>query len=130
MLEEIKYLKSQLVAKEKERVDTVDTLHAIKARCISMEAKLETKTEEYDNLRKDFEKIEREKQYLEKKAAKKIRAFMTSALICGNFVRIVMISLVRGQSIPVWSLGSLTHSLDGCVANMKTYLWLFRQVQI
>ena len=38
--EEIRSLKSQLAAKEKERVDTIDTLHAIEIRCISMEAKL------------------------------------------------------------------------------------------
>jgi len=75
LLEEIKSLKSQLVAKEKERVDTIDTLHAIEIRCISMEAKLEIKTEEYDNLRKDFEKIKREKRYPEKKATEKDQSF-------------------------------------------------------
>jgi hypothetical protein len=40
-----------------------------------MEAKLETKTEEYDNLRKYFEKIKREKWYLEKKAVEKYQSF-------------------------------------------------------
>ena len=64
-------MKSQLVAKEKERVETVDTLHVIETRCISMEAKLEGNTEEFENLKKDYEKIEREKKYLEKKAAEK-----------------------------------------------------------
>ena len=71
LLEEIKSLKSQLAAKEKERVETVDTLHVIETRCISMEAKLEGNTEEFEILKKDYGKIEREKKYLEKKAAKK-----------------------------------------------------------
>ena len=71
LLEEIKSLKSQLVAKEKERVETVNTLHVIETRCISMEAKLEGNTEEFEILKKDYGKIEREKKYLEKKAAKK-----------------------------------------------------------
>ena len=57
LLEEIKSLKSQLATKEKERVETVETLHAMESRCISMEAKLETKTEDFDNLKKDLDKI-------------------------------------------------------------------------
>ena len=40
-----------------------------------MEAKLEGKTEEFDNLRKHYEKIEQEKKYLEKKAAEKDQNF-------------------------------------------------------
>jgi hypothetical protein len=92
-----------------------------------MEAKLETKTEEYDNLRKYFEKIKREKWYLEKKAVEKYQSFYDKCIclweLCKNCYD-------KFGARPVWSLGSLTHSLDGCVANMKTYLWLFRQVQI
>jgi len=57
LLEEIKSLKSQLAAKEKERVETVEARHAMESRCISMEAKLETKTEDFDNLKKDLDKI-------------------------------------------------------------------------
>jgi len=75
LLEEIKSLKSQLAAKEKERVKTVDTLHVIETRCISMEAKLEGKTEEFENLKKDYEKIEQEKKYLEKKATEMDQSF-------------------------------------------------------
>ena len=75
LLEEIKSLKSQLAAKEKERVKTVDTLHVIETRCISMEVKLEGKTEEFENLKKDYEKIEREKKYVEKKATEKDQSF-------------------------------------------------------
>jgi len=51
LLEEIKSLKSQLGAKEK-GVETIETLHAMESRCISMEAKLETKTKDFDNLKK------------------------------------------------------------------------------
>ena len=57
MLEEIKSLKSQLGAKEKEGVETIETLHAMESRCISMEAKLETKTEDFDNLKKILIKL-------------------------------------------------------------------------
>jgi hypothetical protein len=39
-------LKSQLDAKEKERVETIEALHNVESRCISMEAKLEGKTED------------------------------------------------------------------------------------
>ena len=44
LLEEIKSLKSQLAAKDKERVETVEALHNMESRCISVGAKLETKT--------------------------------------------------------------------------------------
>ncbi|CAD6212353.1 unnamed protein product [Miscanthus lutarioriparius] len=66
LLEEIKSLKSQLAAKEKERVETVEALHNMESRCISVEAKLETKIEDLDNLKKDFDKIVKEKNYLKK----------------------------------------------------------------
>ena len=71
LLEEIKSLKSQLAAKEKERVETVEALHNMESRCISIGAKLETKTEDFDNLKKDFDKVVKEKSYLEKKSAEK-----------------------------------------------------------
>lgn len=60
--DEIKSLKSQLVAKEKERVETVETLHAMETRCRSVEAKLQTKTEEFDNLKKELTMVERERK--------------------------------------------------------------------
>jgi hypothetical protein len=41
-------------------METVEALHNMESRCISVGAKLETKTEEYDNLKKDFEKVVRE----------------------------------------------------------------------
>jgi len=75
LLEEIKSLKSQLAAKEKERVETIDTLHVMETRCISMEAKLEGKTKECQNLKIDCEKLEKEKKYLERKAAEKDQKF-------------------------------------------------------
>ena len=52
LLEEIKSLKSQLIAKEKERIETVEALHDMESKCISVGAKLEAKTEDFDNLKK------------------------------------------------------------------------------
>jgi hypothetical protein len=75
LVEEINSLKFQLVAKEKERIETVEALHNMKSRCISVGAKLKTKTEEYDNLKKDLEKVVREKNYLEKKSLEKDQNF-------------------------------------------------------
>ena len=73
-----------------------------------MEAKLEGKTEEFDN------KVVREKKYLEKKDAEKDESFHESVLACENFARIVMISLVRSQKIPAGSLENLIHSSTSC----------------
>ena len=75
LLEEIKFLKSQLAAKEKERVETVEALHNMESRCISVGAKLETKIEDFDNLKKDFDKIVKEQNYIEKKSAEKDQNF-------------------------------------------------------
>jgi hypothetical protein len=75
LVEEINSLKSQLTAKEKERIETVEALHNMESRCISIGAKLETKTEDYDNLKKDLEKVVREKNYLEKKSLEKDQNF-------------------------------------------------------
>ena len=52
LLEEIKSLKSQLAAKEKERIETVEALHEMESKRISVGAKLETKTKDFDNLKK------------------------------------------------------------------------------
>jgi chromosome segregation ATPase len=75
LVEEIKYLKSQLAAKEKERIDMVEALHDMKSKCISVEAKLEAKTKDCDNLKKDLEKVLREKNYLKKKSSEKDQNF-------------------------------------------------------
>jgi hypothetical protein len=71
LVEEIKSLKFQLAAKEKERIEIVEALHDMESKYISVEAKLEVKIEDCDNLKKDLEKIVREKNYLEKKSSKK-----------------------------------------------------------
>ena len=44
LLKEIKSLKSQLAAKEKERIETIESLHDMESKCISVKAKLEAKT--------------------------------------------------------------------------------------
>jgi len=75
LLEEIKSLKSQLTAKEKERVEIVEALQDMDSRCISVGARLETKTKDFDNLKKDFDKIVKEKNYIKKKSAEKDQNF-------------------------------------------------------
>jgi septal ring factor EnvC (AmiA/AmiB activator) len=75
LVEEIKSLKSQLAAKEKERTETVEALHDMESKCISVGAKLEAKIEDCDNLRKDLEKVLREKNYLEKKSSEEDQNF-------------------------------------------------------
>jgi chromosome segregation ATPase len=67
LVEEINSLKSQLATKKKERIEIVEALHNMESRCISVGAKLETKTKEYDNLKRDHEKVVGEKNSLEKK---------------------------------------------------------------
>ena len=52
LLEEIKSLKSKLTTKEKERIETVETLRDMESKCISVGAKLEAKTKDFDNLKK------------------------------------------------------------------------------
>jgi hypothetical protein len=69
LVEEIKSLKSQLAAKEKERIETVEALHNMESKCISIGAKLEVKIEDCDNLKKELERIVREKNYVEKKSS-------------------------------------------------------------
>jgi hypothetical protein len=75
LVEEIKSLKSQLAAKEKERIEAVKALHDMESKCISVGAKLEAKIEDCDNLKKELEKIEREKNYVEKKSSEKGQNF-------------------------------------------------------
>jgi hypothetical protein len=62
LLEEIKSLKSQLAAKEKERIETVEDFHDTESKCISVGAKLEAKTKDFDNLKKDLDKIVKQKK--------------------------------------------------------------------
>ena len=47
----------------------------MESKCISVGAKLETKTRDFDNLKKDFDKIVKEKNYLEKKSIEKDKNF-------------------------------------------------------
>jgi septal ring factor EnvC (AmiA/AmiB activator) len=75
LVEEIKSLKSQLAAKEKERIEMVEAIHDMESKCISVGAKLEAKIEDCENLKKDLEKVMREKNYLEKKSSEKNQNF-------------------------------------------------------
>jgi hypothetical protein len=44
----------------RERIETVEALHDMESKCISIGARLEAKIEDCDNLRKDLEKVLRE----------------------------------------------------------------------
>jgi hypothetical protein len=52
LVEEISFSKSQLAAKEKERIETVEALHDMESKYISVGAKLEAKIKDCDNLKK------------------------------------------------------------------------------
>ena len=47
----------------------------MESKCISIGANLEAKTKDFDNLKKDLDKVVREKNYLEKKSAEKDKKF-------------------------------------------------------
>jgi len=130
LLEKIKSLKYQLAAKEKERVETVEALHDMESKCISVGAKLEAKTEDFDNLKKDLDKIVKEKIILRRNLLRKIKIFMISVIVCGNFAKIAMTSLERSQRILVGSLESLIRFLLGCAVSMRICQLLFRLVLI
>ena len=119
LLEEIKSLKFQLAAKEKERVETVDTLHVMETMCISMEAKLEGKTEDFENLKKDYEKIEREKMYLEKKAAEKDQSFHEKCNRLWELCRNCYDKFGAKPKDACWELGELD----------PFFGWLYRQYE-
>jgi chromosome segregation ATPase len=119
LVEEIKSLKSQLAAKEKERIETVEVLHNMESRCISVGAKLETKIEDYDNLKKELEKVVREKNYVEKKSSEKDQNFYNKCNHLWSFTKIIMKNLERSLRILIGSLENLIYFLLGCVVSMK-----------
>ena len=61
---------------------------------------------------------------------RKIKIFMISATVCGNFAKIDMTSLEQSQKILVGSLESLIHFLLGCATNVRICQLLFRLVLI
>jgi chromosome segregation ATPase len=130
LVEEINSLKSQLAAKEKEKIETIEALHNMESRCISVGAKLKSKTEEYDNLKKDIEKIVREKNYLEKKSLEKDQNFHNKCNHLWELCKIAMINLVRSQKILVGRLENSIRSLLGFVDNMKICLLFYRLLLI
>jgi predicted RecB family endonuclease len=122
LVEEIKSLKSQLAAKEKEMIETIEALHDMDSKCISVGAKLEAKIEDCDNLKKET--------ILRRNLLKRIKIFMISVIACGSFEKIAMINLERSQKILVRSLENLIHFLLGCVVNIKIYRLLSRLARI
>ena len=67
---------------------------------------------------------------LRRSLLRKIKIFMISATVCGNFAKIDMTSLERSQKILVGSLESLIHFLLGCAVGMMVCQLLFRLVLI
>jgi hypothetical protein len=98
LFEEIKSLKSLLAAKEKERLETVEALHNMESRCISVGAKLETKTE-------DFDKITKEKNYLEKKSAEKDQNFHDKCNLLWELCKNCYDKFGVKPEDPCWELG-------------------------
>jgi chromosome segregation ATPase len=128
LVEEINSLKSQLAAKENERIETVEALHNMESRCISVGAKLKTKTEEYHNLKKDLEKVVRDKNYLEKKSLKKDQNFYNK---CNRLWELYKNCYDKfGAKILVGRLENSIRSLLGFVANMKICLLFYRLLLI
>ena len=105
LLEKIKSLKSQLATKEKERVETVEDLHDTESKCISIGAKLETKTEDFDNLKKDLDKIVKEKNYLEKKSAEKDQNFHDKCNCLWELCKNCYDKFGAKPEDPCWELG-------------------------
>jgi chromosome segregation ATPase len=103
--DEIESLKSQLVAKEKERVETVENLHTMKSRYISFEAKLETKTKEFDNQKKDLDKVMKGMKYLEKKSAEKDQNFLNKCNRMWELCKNCYEKFGAKPEDPCWELG-------------------------
>ena len=119
LLEEIKSLKSQLAAKEKERVETTEALHNMDSKCISVGAKLETKTEDFDNLKKDFDKVVKEKNYLEKKSAEKDQNFHDKCNCLWELCKNCYDKFGAKPEDPCWELGEFD----------PFFAWLCRQYE-
>jgi septal ring factor EnvC (AmiA/AmiB activator) len=110
LVEEIKSLKSQLAAKEKERIETVEALHNMESRCISVGAKLEAKIEDYDNLKKELEKIVREKNYVEKKSSEKDQNFHNKCNLLWELCKNCYDKFGAKPEDPYWELGEFDPS--------------------
>jgi septal ring factor EnvC (AmiA/AmiB activator) len=119
LVEEINSLKSQFAAKEKERIETVEALHNMESRCISVGAKLETKIEDYDNLKKDLEKVLREKNYLEKKSLEKDQNFHNKRNCLWELCKNCYDKFGAKPKDPYWELGEFD----------PFFAWLCRQYE-
>jgi hypothetical protein len=105
LIEEIKSLKSQLTAKDKKRIEIVEALHDMESKCISIGAKLEAKIEDFDNLKKDLEKIVMEKNYLEKKSSKKDQNFHDKCNRLWELYKNCYDKFIAKLEDPCWELG-------------------------
>ena len=119
LLEDIKSLKSQLAAKEKERIETVEALHDMESKCISVGAKLEAKTEDFDNLKKDLDKIVKEKNYLKKKSAEKDQNFHDKCNRLWELCKNCYDKFGAKPEDPCWELGEFD----------PFFAWLCRQYE-
>ena len=102
----------------------------METRCISMEAKLEGKTKECQNLKIDCEKLEKEKKYLERKAAEKDQKFHEKCNRLWELCKNCYDKFGAKPEDACWELGSLILSLVDSVVSMKIYLLFCRQLLI
>jgi chromosome segregation ATPase len=119
LVEEIKSLKSQLAVKEKERIETVEALHNMESRCISVGAKLETKIEDYDNLKKELQKVVREKNYVKKKSSEKDQNFHNKCNRLWDLCKNCYDKFGAKPEDPCWELGEFD----------PFFAWLCRQCE-
>jgi hypothetical protein len=91
----------------------------MESRCISVGAKLETKTEEYDNLKKDLEKVVREKNYLEKKSLEKDHNFYNKCNHLWEICKNCYDKFGVKPEDPCWEVGEFD----------PFFAWLYRQYE-
>ena len=77
----------------------------MESKCISVGAKLETKTRDFDNLKKDFDKIVKEKNYLEKKSIEKDQNFHDKCNCLWELCKNCYDKFGAKPEDPCWELG-------------------------
>ena len=91
----------------------------MESRCISVGATLETKIEEFDNLKKDFAKIVKEKNYLEKKSTEKDQNFHDKCNHLWELCKNCYDKFGAKPEDPCWELGEFD----------PFFAWLCRQYE-
>jgi hypothetical protein len=102
----------------------------MESRCISIGAKFEAKIEDCDNLKKELEKIVREKNYVEKKSSQKDQNFYNKCNHLWELCKNCYDKFGAKPEDPCWELGEFDLFLLGCVLNMRICRLLSRLAQI